>query len=116
MSEERPSGPVERLVGRQHEEVNAAKRPMAGTWRLIAPDGRVYEASSPLACCGAEQRDRLPAKVILERMFAAAESDDVVLSKHIAERAVLALEQGIDLPRVAQWVAADIRRAMTPNG
>ena len=88
---------------------------MAGTWRLIAPDGRTYEANSPLQCCGAEQRDRLPAKVILERMFAAAETDEVVLSKHIAERAVLALEQGVDLPRVAKWVAADIRRAMPPN-
>lgn len=92
-----------------------AERPMAGTWTLTAPDGRTYKAESPLACCGAEQRDRIPPRVILDRMFAAAESEDVALSRHIAERAVLALEQGIDLPAVARWVAADIRRAMTPN-
>lgn len=87
--------------------------PMHGTWTLTSPDGRTFSASSPLACAAAEQAQRIPPTVALQRVLAAA--DEVVLSRHIAQRAVGALEQGIDLPDVAKWVAADIRRAMTAN-
>lgn len=47
-------------------------KPQAGTWTLTAPDGRTWEASSPLHCCGAEQRERVPADVALARILEAA--------------------------------------------
>lgn len=47
-------------------------KPQAGTWTLTAPDGRTWEASSPLHCCGAEQRERVPAGVALARILEAA--------------------------------------------
>ena len=50
-------------------------KPQAGTWTLTAPDGRTWEASSPLHCCGAEQRERVPADVALARILEAAKPD-----------------------------------------
>ena len=47
-------------------------KPQAGTWTLTAPDGRTWEASSPLHCCGAEQRERVPTDVALARILEAA--------------------------------------------
>ena len=47
-------------------------KPQTGTWTLTAPDGRTWEASSPLHCCGAEQRERVPADVALARILKAA--------------------------------------------
>lgn len=47
-------------------------KPQAGTWTLTAPDGRTWEASSPLHCCGAEQRERVPADAALTRILEAA--------------------------------------------
>ena len=47
-------------------------KPQAGTWTRTAPDGRTWEASSPLHCCGAEQRERVPADVALARILEAA--------------------------------------------
>ena len=41
-------------------------------WVLTGPDGRTYEADTPLGCAAAEQRDRIPADVMLERLFSAA--------------------------------------------
>lgn len=40
-----------------------------GTWTLVAPYGRTWEANSPLAACGKEQRERIPPSVALERIF-----------------------------------------------
>ena len=51
------------------------KKPMQGTWTLIAPDGRRYEADSPIACCSKEQRERVPAEVALDRLCAAMLAD-----------------------------------------
>jgi hypothetical protein len=45
-----------------------------GTWMLIAPDGRHWEAESPLKCASAEQRERVPAHVAVARIM--AEIDD----------------------------------------
>lgn len=45
----------------------------AGTWTLTAPDGRTWQADSPLKTVGAEQRDRIPAELALKRIFAACE-------------------------------------------
>lgn len=50
-------------------------KPQAGTWTLTAPDGRTWEASSPLHCASREQAERIPAKVALDRIFAALLDD-----------------------------------------
>ena len=52
-------------------------KPQGGLWTLTAPDGRTYQADSPLRCCGLEQRERVPADVAMARIFrAASEPDD----------------------------------------
>jgi hypothetical protein len=43
---------------------------MTGTWRLTAPDGRYWEGMTPIAACRAEQAERVPADVALERVLA----------------------------------------------
>ena len=48
-------------------------KPMQGTWTLIAPDGRTWQADSPLRCVAAEQRERVPASVAVERVLAGAQ-------------------------------------------
>lgn len=40
-----------------------------GTWTLTAPDGRQWTAESGLHCAALEQRERIPAKVMLDRIF-----------------------------------------------
>lgn len=47
-------------------------KPQAGTWTLTAPDGRYWEGMTPLAACGAEQSERVPADVALARILEAA--------------------------------------------
>lgn len=42
--------------------------PQAGTWTLTAPDGRTWQADSPLKCCSLEQRGRVPASVAMARL------------------------------------------------
>ena len=42
---------------------------------LTAPDGRAWEASSPLHCASREQAERVPAKVAVDRIFAALLDD-----------------------------------------
>lgn len=52
-------------------------KPQVGLWTLIAPNGRMYQADSPLRCCGLEQRERVPADVAMARILrAASEPDD----------------------------------------
>ncbi len=52
-------------------------KPQAGLWTLTAPDGRMYQADSPLRCCGLEQRERIPADVAMARIIrASSEPDD----------------------------------------
>lgn len=52
-------------------------KPQGGMWTLTAPDGRTYQADSPLRCCGLEQRERVPADVAMARIFrSASEPDD----------------------------------------
>ena len=55
------------------------RHPVASrTWILTGPDGRTYKAGTPLDCCAAEQRDRIPADVMVERLFnAAAKETDI---------------------------------------
>lgn len=50
-------------------------KPMVGTWTLTAPDGRTWRDKSPLHCCSAELRERVPADVALARMLEANKPD-----------------------------------------
>ena len=45
--------------------------PQAGTWTLTAPDGRTWQADSPLRCVSAEMLERVPASVAVARIWAA---------------------------------------------
>lgn len=56
-------------------------KPQAGTWTLEAPDGRTWQADSPLRCCGAELQERVPAHVALARILEAAQpnADELLL-------------------------------------
>ena len=43
---------------------------------LTAPDGRMWQAESPLRCASREQRERVPPDVALARVLAAANEPD----------------------------------------
>lgn len=43
-----------------------------GIWTLTAPDGRTWQAPSPLRAVAAEQHERIPARVALARVMDAA--------------------------------------------
>jgi hypothetical protein len=51
-------------------ELAASETPKAqqGTWTLTAPDGRTWQADSPLKACAAESRERIPPAVALARI------------------------------------------------
>jgi len=51
-------------------------KPMEGTWTLTAPDGRIWQADSPLRACSLEQRERVPPEVGLARVLAMADEPD----------------------------------------
>lgn len=63
--------------------------PLQDLWTLTAPDGRTWQADSPLKCAGKEQRERVP--------------DDVALERVLAEVSQPALEQGREQEPVA-WM------------
>lgn len=59
--------------------------PQRGTWTLIAPDGRSWEGDSPLRLAAAEQRERVPDQVAVQRVLDAASAlrdDDRPKSLH----------------------------------
>lgn len=49
---------------------------MEGTWTLTAPDGRQFQAPSPLHCVRAEMDERVPPSEQLARVLAAASEPD----------------------------------------
>lgn len=61
-------------------------KPMQGTWTLTAPDGRTWQADSPLRVVAVESRERIPATVALERIYAAASEDHDWLPIHEAPK------------------------------
>ena len=69
--------PVERVV-------MPTDKPQNGTWVLVAPDGRKYEAESPIRCCRAEQNERISERVRIARLLAFAfdESGDCEEDEH----------------------------------
>lgn len=74
----------------------------AGTWTLTAPDGRTWQADSPLRACAIEQRERVPASVAYARIMAELKrTEDADRKAEQADsdlRARLSLEQR-DEPR-----------------
>lgn len=48
-------------------------KPMPGTWTLTAPDGRTWQAESPIRCVALESRERVPPEVALQRIYDAAD-------------------------------------------
>lgn len=52
------------------------QKPMQGTWTLTAPDGRQWQADSPLLVVSKEQRERIPADVALIRIMGAVNEPD----------------------------------------
>lgn len=57
----------------------------AGTWTMIAPDGRQWTGDSPLRCASAEARSRIPPEVALDRIFSEAHKgkfDDAMAVAH----------------------------------
>jgi len=51
-------------------------KPQQGIWTLIAPDGRRWQAESPIKVIREEQRERVPTKVALDRLLNAIFSLD----------------------------------------
>ncbi len=49
-------------------------KPMEGTWVLVAPNGREYTGLSPMQALRAEQAERVPSELALERILLSAES------------------------------------------
>ena len=73
------AGPVDPTVmqrpGAERTTMETPK-PMPGTWTLTAPDGRTWQADSPLRCVSVEQRERVPANVAMARVVAMANEPD----------------------------------------
>lgn len=42
--------------------------PIPGVWLLLAPDGRIWTANSPIQCLREEQKSRIPARIALARI------------------------------------------------
>ena len=62
-----------RLPTRKDRNMADTPKPMQGTWTLTAPDGRTWQAESPLRVVALESRERVPATVALQRIYAAAD-------------------------------------------
>jgi len=50
-------------------------KPEKGTWVLISPSGKRYEADEPVNCLRAEIEDRVPPHVALGRIARAMKED-----------------------------------------
>ena len=73
--------------------------PQEGTWTLTAPDGRQWTGASGLLAAAAEQRERIPATVQLERIFAELEPTE---DEQDAARYRWLVENSFDREGVAQ--------------
>lgn len=60
-------------------------KPQVGIWTLVAPDGRKWEADSPIHCCRDEQKERVPPQVAIERLAEALADTDKELACEIAQ-------------------------------
>lgn len=53
------------------------EKPQKGLWTLIAPDGKKWEAHSPIAVVSLEQRERVPVDIGAKRVLSAVFKEDV---------------------------------------
>ena len=66
-------------------------KPMEGTWVLVAPNGREYTGLSPIQALRAEQAERVPAQVAVQRIMA-----ELVYPHHCAPEDVEALARRLE--------------------
>jgi len=66
-----------------------------GTWTLISPSCKIWEASSPLRCLAAEANERIPADVQLQRIKEAIEPTELERTLAAQRTALLALAERI---------------------
>jgi hypothetical protein len=66
-------------------------KPMHGPWTLKRPDGKFYVADSPIACLRAEQAERVPAQVAVQRIMA-----ELVYPHHCAPEDVESLARRLE--------------------
>lgn len=66
-------------------------KPIQGSWTLRRPDGVCYHGESPIACLRAEQAERVPAKVAVQRIMA-----ELAYPHHCAPDDVGALVQRLE--------------------
>ena len=78
-------------------------KPMQGPWTLKRPDGKSYHGDSPIACLRAEQAERVPAQVAVQRIMA-----EVAYPHHCAPEDVAALVQRLE-------ALADTAQQPTPS-
>lgn len=57
-------------------------KPMQGSWTLTAPDGRTWQADSPMKVIMLEQRERVPPEVALQRITDAVDESDLA-ERHV---------------------------------
>lgn len=82
-------------------------KPQTGTWMLTAPDGRTWKAASPLHCCSAEMRERVPANVAIARILEAAKPDpDEALLQSALDALEHHQEQTRPIERTTEVIAA----------
>lgn len=62
------------LTAESHAKAVTSK-PMQGIWTLIAPDGRTWQAESPIRVVAKESRERITAEVAMQRILDAASED-----------------------------------------
>lgn len=51
-------------------------KPEQGTWVLISPSGKRYEAESPIRCIQAESHERIPPHIALGRIARSLKEDE----------------------------------------
>lgn len=84
-------------------------KPMLGAWTLKAPDGRTWQADTPLRCCADEQRARVPADVALARIMEANKpSPEEEADEALLQTALEALEYHRDQTRPIDRTTAAI--------
>lgn len=82
---------------------------MPGTWTLTAPDGRTWQADTPLRCAAAEQRERVPADVAMARVMEAIKpSPEEEADEALFQTALGALEYHRDQTRPIDRTTAAI--------
>jgi hypothetical protein len=105
-------------VARTSDERYAAQE---GTWTLTAPDGRKWQADSPLRVVSLEQRQRVPAEVALHRIFKEADRwcEGIIELKRDGDYLVVSVERKgtyVEVIRTSEPDRAPIGHAVHPAG